>query len=297
MLGELIGNDIIDLQLLLNKVYCNGNYDFRDYKSGTVVRRLTRRLYATGTANYPEYINYLDNHPEEYEKLADDITIKVSGFFRSPYAFEQITALILPEMIARHEAAGDNRIRIWSSACACGEEPYSIAILLSEFLGERRNDFDITIYATDISKWALERAKKGEYTNRELEGFPEYLREKYFSRQNGHFSIREDIRQMVSFFRHDLTSRKTAPVKNLDCIFCCNVFIYWQKPLQERVILGLYDALEATGHLVMGEAEAPPANVRNKFMCMDNQAKIYIKQSNTNTVAEEVEIWSKTCPR
>ncbi len=138
-------SDAITLNSLLEKVYRDGGYDFREYKRGTVIRRLERRLHATGAKTYLEYMQFLDIHPEEYQRLADDLTIKTSGFFRSPYAFEQVARLVLPELVSYKRARRQPSLRLWSTACARGEEPYSIAILLAEFLGNKLQDFNISI--------------------------------------------------------------------------------------------------------------------------------------------------------
>ncbi|MBA7685457.1 Chemotaxis protein methyltransferase [subsurface metagenome] len=133
-------------------MYRDTGYDFREYKRGTVTRRLERRLHATGAKTYLGYMEFLDAHPEEYQRLANDLIIKVSGFFRSPYTFQQVARLVLPELTLFKRNRGERKLRLWSTACARGEEPYSIAILLAGFLGNQRQDFDISIYATDISR-------------------------------------------------------------------------------------------------------------------------------------------------
>jgi len=261
---------------LLGKVYRHGGYDFRDYKRGTVTRRLVRRLHATGSRTYLEYMQFLDTYPEEYQKLVDDLTIKTSGFFRSTYAFQQVDRLVLSELLSYKEAQGERGVRFWSTACARGEEPYSIAILLAEFLGQRRQDFDISIYATDISQWALGEAQTGIYSLKDIEGLPGNVLESYFRRYED-YEVRTDIRQMVHFSYFDLASTTQPPFMELDCIFCCNVLIYLQKQLQERVLNMLYDSLANPGYLILGEVETPTNNIREKLECLDGKAKIYKK--------------------
>jgi len=160
----VVKNEATALDSLLEKVYRDTGYDFREYKRGTVTRRLERRLHATGAKTCLGYMHFLDAHPEEYQRLADDLTIKVSGFFRSPYTFQQVARLVLPELTSYKRKQGERELRLWSTACARGEEPHSIAILLAEFLGNRRQDFNISIYATDISRQALQEAQAGVYS-------------------------------------------------------------------------------------------------------------------------------------
>lgn len=265
------------LKLLLEKVYREGGHDFRDYKRGTVMRRLEGRFYATGTKSYPEYMRFLDTHPEEYERLANYLTILVSGFFRSRYTFEQVAGLVLPELVSNKVNQGKRSLRFWSTACGRGEEPYSIAILITQFLGDRLGDFDSQIYATDINRQALREAEAGVYSLKDVENLPPDIRESYFARNSRGYEVRSEIRQMVRFSHVDLTSTIKQPFTDLDCIFCCNVLIYLQKQLQERLLSMLYEALATPGYLILGEAEVPTENLREKVKCLDVKAKIYKK--------------------
>ena len=275
--SHLAGYEEPALTLLLEKVYQECGYDFRQYKRGTVVRRLERRLHATGSHDYGEYMRFLEGHPEEYSQLVNDLTIRVSEFFRSKDTFQQVAGLVLPEILQEKEKLVDHRLRFWSAACACGEEPYSIAILLRESLGPLRQDFPVSLYATDISQQALSAARAGNYTVDELKTVSPEILYKYFLRSEQGYQLREEIRQMVSFSYHDLTSPAPPPFQSLDCIFCCNILIYWQRLLQERVLNMLYDSLASPGYLVLGEAETLPFSLNGKLKRLDSEAKIYQK--------------------
>jgi len=266
------------LDLLLEKVHQDGGYDFRDYKHGTLTRRLEGRLQDTGTKSYLDYMQFLDVHPEEYWRLASYLTITVSGFFRSPYSFQQVAGLVLPELVSHKLNQGKRSLTFWSAACARGEEPYSIAIMLAQFLGDRLEDFDIQIYATDINRQALEEAQVGVYSLKDIENLPRDILENYFARYNQGYVIRTDIRRMVNFSYFDLTLTTTPSFMDLDCIFCCNLLIYLQKQLQERLLSMLYDALAAPGYLILGEVETIPSNLRERLSYLDAKAKIYKKE-------------------
>jgi len=270
-------HEALVLDSLLEKVRQYGGYDFRNYKRGTVTRRLEKRLHVTGTRTYLEYIQFLDDHPEEYQRLADNLTIKVSGFFRSPYTFQQVARLVLPELVTHKRKQGEPSLRFWSTACARGEEPYSIAILLAESLGHEVKDFDISIYASDINRQALGEAQVGVYSSKDIEGLTADLLENYFAHHSESYVVSSNIRQMVSFSYFDLASGTKAPLADLDCIFCCNIMIYLQTQLQEKVLGMLYDSLAAPGYLILGEAETPPSDFRQKLECLDSKAKIYKK--------------------
>ena len=276
MASTVTGIDATALDSLLEKVHRDTGYDFREYKRGTVTRRLERRLHATGVRTCLDYVEFLDAHPEEYQRLADDLIIKVSGFFRSPYTFQQVARVVLPELTLFKRDRGERELRFWSTACARGEEPYSIAILLAEFLGNQRQDFDISICATDISRQALQEVRAGVYSL-EVDGLTPTVLKSYFTRYDKGYVVNSDIRQMVRFSYYDLTSTTRQPFVNLDCIFCCNVLIYLQSQLQERVLSMLYDSLATPGYLILGEVETPTSSLRDKLECLDTKAKIYKK--------------------
>jgi len=281
MSNTVADSKAIALDSLLEKVYWDSGHDFRQYKRGTVTRRLQRRLHATGARTYLEYMQFLDTHPEEYQRLVDDLTIKVGGFFRSPYAFQQVARLVLPELVSDKRSRGPQSLSVWSSACARGEEPYSIAILLAEFLGHRLRNFDISIYATDISRHALHGAQAGLYSLKEIEGLPPTILGNYFTHRGEGYAVDSNIRQMVNFSYFDLVSTTTLPFVNLDCVLCCNILIYLQKQLQERVLGMLYDSLATPGYLILGEVETPTDNLRGRMECLDIKAKIYKKTGRT----------------
>jgi len=272
-----VRSDSAVIGLLLEKVYRDEGHDFREYKRSTIMRRLERRLHATGSKTCLDYMQFLDAHPEEYHRLADDLTIKVSSFFRSPYAFEQVARLVLPELVSDKRSRGEYGLRFWSAACARGEEPYSIAILLTDSLGNQLRDFNISIYATDISWWALGEARAGLYTPKDIDGLPTATRKSYLTPNGECYEVRDNTRQMVSFSYFDLASTTKPPFLNLDCIFCCNVLIYLQTQLQERVLNMLYDSLGTPGYLILGEVETPTNSLRRKLECLDTKAKIYKK--------------------
>lgn len=267
--------DIKELDLLLEKVYREGGYDFRDYRHGTVIRRLEKRLHATETGTYRDYIHFLDTHPEEYEIFAECLTIKVSGFFRNSYASQQVARMVLPDLVSEKKKRQDQSLRVWSTACAQGQEPYSVSILLAEFLGYQRQGFNISIYGTDISRQALKEAKAGIYSPKDVEGLSDTILENYFNHTDGRYEVIADIKQMLHFSYFDLTSTVPPPFMNLDLIFCCNVLIYLQKHLQKRVLDMLYNSLHSQGYLILGEAETLPNGLHKKLGCLDRKAKIY----------------------
>ncbi|MFA5315941.1 MAG: protein-glutamate O-methyltransferase CheR [Dehalococcoidales bacterium] len=266
-----------ELDRLLSKVYRETGHDYREYRAGTVTRRLEHRLHVTGALNYLDYINHLDRHPEEYHNLANALSINTSVFFRNPNTFEQLNRLILPELVASKRDQVNPTLNFWSAACARGEEPYSIAIQISEFLAGENHHFESTVYATDINQTALEQAMAGIYPLQEIEGLEADIRSRYFRRHDQAYTVRDSLRQMLRFSHFDLTSHEEMPFQELDAVFCCNVLIYMQAQLQERVLTRIYHSLATHGYLILGEVETPPRELRNRLECLDYKARIYRK--------------------
>jgi chemotaxis methyl-accepting protein methylase len=280
MRGKITDNEARSLNLLLEKVYRDSGYDFRGYRCGMVTRRLQRRLHATGSKTYQEYMSFLDTCPEEYESLIEDLAIKISSFFRNGYAFQQLASLVLPEMVSVKRR--QRSLRFWSTACTRGEEPYSIAIMLHQFLGDRIGDFDISIYASDISRCALRTAQSGQYPAENVAALPSTVLNRYFRRRGSHYTISDELKRMVKFHHFNLVSGETPPFTDLDCIFCCNILIYLQRQLQERVLDMLYKSLATPGYLVLGEVETPTDGLHHELECLDTKAKIYRKNGRRN---------------
>jgi len=151
-------------------------------------------------------------------------------------------------------------------------------------LGNRRQDFNISIYATDISRRALKEAQAGIYSPEDVDGLPSAILKNYFTRYDKGYVVNRNIRQMVSFSYFDLTSTTRQPFVDVDCIFCCNILIYLQSQLQERVLSMLYDSLAAPGYLILGEVETPTGSLNEKLECLDTKAKIYKKNRTSDHV-------------
>ena len=238
---------------------------------------MERRLLSLNLKGLPEYIQYLDRHPEEYNKFVEHNTIKVSGFCRCPRTFEQMAKLVLPEMVAHKRSRGERSLQFWSAACARGEEAYSITIMLDMSLGGSKSEFDVRVCGSDVSRRSLSAAREGIYFAEDIQKFPAELRSRYFTQCGQGYLIDPDIQKMTDFACYDLTSCAPPPIKNPDCIFCCNVLIYWQRELQAEVLGRLCEALAVPGYLVLGEVETPTPNVVGRLDCIDSKAKIYKK--------------------
>jgi len=261
------------MQRLLEKMYRERGFDFREYRDTVLTRRLGRRLRATGAETYVDYARVLDQDPVEYERLFKDLTINVTSFFRDQEAFKALEEAVMPALINR----GSNRwerLRIWSAGCATGEEPYSIAMLL-EHLGENISRWNVTILATDIDVRVLQRAREGVFTWKEVEGIRPAWRDRYLTAEDDGFSVRPALRRLVTFQRHNLVS--DPPYPDLDLLVCRNVLIYFTPALQMRVLKGFHQGLKEGGFLLLGKSEVPQGEAGRLFYCINKKAKLYQK--------------------
>ena len=226
--------------------------DFTSYKTPTIMRRLKRRMVATRTVSVEEYVRHFRKHPEEYRKLVDAFLIKVTQFFRDPDLFAHLKEEVLPELV---KDARDNghQLRIWSAGCATGEEAYSLAILLSEVLGDEIGLFNSRIFATDVDADAVTFARHGMYPPSALKSLSEEQVDRYFTREGSQYQINKHIRSMIVFGEHDLARR--SPFPRIDLVVSRNVLIYFTGELQRRALQLFAYSLRDGGYLVLGKAE------------------------------------------
>jgi two-component system CheB/CheR fusion protein len=206
--------------------------DFTHYKQTTIRRRIQRRMLVQRARTLKEYIKVLQTHPAEVGTLYNDMLIHVTSFFRDPEVFANLKKTIFPH-ITENRSSKDP-IRIWVPGCATGEEAYSIAICLLEFLGNRVAHTPIQIFGTDISETVLQKARAGIYTAQSLRHLSAERRQRFFTPVAGGFQINKAIRQLCVFSMQNVT--KDPPFSKLDLISCRNVLIYLGSVLQKKVL-------------------------------------------------------------
>ena len=268
------------LLTILDKIHQHNRCDFRQYKESTIKRRVQRRLRATKAQSYQQYTAFLDTDPGEYAKLVDDLTINVTEFFRNPEAWQVIKETILPELVRQKDKCnkqGGNKkplLRVWSAGCASGEEVYSVAILLDQLLGPRRDSFEIDIRGTDIDKQILLKAQQAEYNLEMLRtSYPDILNNYFDSHSN---SITKSSLGVGLQFKHrDLVLDE--PFKQVDLIVCRNVVIYFSRSLQAKVFMDFCNSLNEGGFLFLGKAETLIGPAMERFKAIDKRWRIYRK--------------------
>lgn len=260
-----------DFAKVITFIHQKKGLDLSTYRQTFVLRRLRAHFLMTKTKNYLEYIDLFNRSPDEFNKFLDTLGINVTEFFRDAEVFTAFRKLAIPELIKRKDAGNNRLIRVWSAACATGEESYSLAILLrEELLG--KSGFSVRILGTDMDKTALEKAVKAEYKANDLKKLDKKTLEKYFIPvYNNVYQLKDEIRQMVKFQQHNLITEE--PLKFMDIIFCRNMMIYLNREQQQIMCRKFCESLNSGGYLVAGKVE----NIwdRELFNTVDLREKIY----------------------
>jgi chemotaxis protein methyltransferase CheR len=221
--------------------------------------RIKRRLKDLDLTSYSDYCDYLFGHEglkDEIVNLIDVVTTNKTDFFRESGHFNYLVDKMLPELTSRN--GGGRTFLIWSAGCSTGEEPYTMAIVLSEY-ALTHPGFRFRILATDISTTVLAKAEMGVYTNEVISPVPASLKMKYFMRSRDRAAnqvrVAPELRRLIEFRRLNFMDADYGIAEKADVIFCRNVIIYFDRPTQERILKKLTHYLVAGGYLFVGHAE------------------------------------------
>ncbi len=250
--------------------------DFTYYKHNTILRRIERRMALHGIDNLKEYSRKLRHDRGEAKILAQEFLINVTAFFREPETYRSLHEVVFPTLIKGR--AADDPIRIWIPGCSTGEEAYSLAMALTEFLEANDVSFGIQIFATDLSDAVIERARSGIYLENALGGVSAERLRRFFVKRDRIYQVSQAIRSLCVFARQNLT--KDPPFSKIDLISCCNLLIYLGPVLQKKAILLFDYALKAGGFLVLGSSESVGTH-SDSFEVVDRKQRIYSKKRNT----------------
>ncbi len=267
-----IDEDERTLQQIFRVLFDAYGVDFSLYKKNTVHRRLERRIAALKLESLQDYYDSAKDDPNEISNLYHDILIGVTSFFRDKEAFDLIKHHI--ESIVSKKEAGEE-IRFWSIGCSTGEEAYSLAIILSEILGEDISRYKIKIFATDIDDESLKIARTGLYAETSLENLDKKMIQRYFSVQKNQFEVKKNLRELVIFSRHNIVS--DSPFLRLDLVSCRNMLIYFSQDLQNKFFPLVHYALNDSGILFLGKSESLGAHI-DLFSVLDKNEKIFKAQ-------------------
>lgn len=250
-----------DFKDLGNFIHSNLGIKMPDIKRGMVESRLRKRLNHLNMNSYAEYCSYLfsaEGIVKELPYFIDEITTNKTDFFREPHHFNFMLEHALPDLVRNMGAGVGKKLMAWSSACSRGDEPYTLAMVLSEY-GRVRKGFDFSILATDISTKVLETAVAGIYDSQIIEPVPMEYRKRYLLRSKDKkkdlVRIRPELRRKIIFRQMNLMDNDFRIKSTFDILFCRNVIIYFDKPTTDRLMVKLCDKLVPGGYLFMGHSE------------------------------------------
>ncbi|MGY4538584.1 two-component system CheB/CheR fusion protein [Mucilaginibacter sp. UYNi724] len=240
-----------ELDNIFSLIKGNMPLDFSDYKRPTIIRRIKRRMVHYNLNKVDKYYQFLKGNATEITLLANDFLISVTSFFRDPEAFKIIEETVIPDIIKKNNT---DVLKIWVAGCATGEEAYSLAILIMEYLNKNSKNIEVKIFASDISKAALDTASKGVYPESITKTVSKKRLQQFFDKEGTSYKIKHEIRKMLIFAQHDLT--KNPPYCNIDLISCRNLLIYLNTALQQKVFAMLHFGLKEGGYLFLGPSES-----------------------------------------
>ena len=224
--------------------------------------RLQKRIRTLGVPSFREYCDYLFENPDGMSELVhmiDAVTTNKTDFFREPVHYSFLSETVLPEFVHHQRATGAQQFTVWSAGCSSGQEPYTLAIVLSEFAA-RNPGFQFTIMATDISTKVLDKARTGIYDEGQIAMMPYALKQKYFMRSKDRdkklVRVVPALRSSIQFQRLNLMDQRfPMPEASLDAIFCRNVMIYFERDTQNKLLGRLCRYLKTGEHLFLGHSE------------------------------------------
>lgn len=218
--------------------------DLTLYKEPQMKRRLKSLMQRKGFSNFVDYFHAFPGRPELYAELLDQMTINVSEFFRNPQRWEVLSGKVIPELLSRSP-----KLKCWSAACSTGEEPYSLTMVLSEYLALR----DIHVLATDLDENAIAKAKLASYQPMSVKDVPKAHLSKHFTVQGDRYLVSQDVKRCVQFKRHNLLSDPYET--QFDLIVCRNVLIYFTEEAKQEVFAKFSRSLKPGGYLFIGGTE------------------------------------------
>lgn len=259
------------VRAVLSVLHERTGVDFAQYRTGTVTRRIHNRMISAGIDSLEAYLSHLRASHDETLPLVERLTIKVSRFYRNRATFDLLREQVLPDLARCGRRAGRDGLSIWSAGCGCGEEAYTLAMLLEE------HGIPGTVEASDIDPGALDAARAGIYPQAALAELPpaflSYL-EPVAGKGERHRVV-DAVRRRLRFSRHDLTAAAPPPGAPFDLVSCRNVLIYFDREAQVRTLAKLRSALSDGGCLCLGEAEWPHAAVAATLATVSAKLRVF----------------------
>jgi chemotaxis protein methyltransferase CheR len=232
-------------------IYNESGIHFTHTNRSILESRLKERLREKAIPTVKAYFDIISGNKDELKGFLDSITTNLTRFFRNQAHFDALEHFVIPELIKIKKDAGTFSIKIWSAGCSTGEEPYTIAMLLSEILPP---PWKYEIVASDISLKCLMAGKEGFYADGRITGIPEAYLKKYFDKVEGGYKIHADLMSKIRFDYHNL--KNDSGLRNMDLVFCRNVIIYFDEAAQKEVMGRFWDSMAAKSFMFIGHSES-----------------------------------------
>ncbi|MFQ5509396.1 MAG: CheR family methyltransferase [Leptospirillia bacterium] len=253
-----------DFEYLRQLIYDLSGIHLKDAKRQMVQSRLTKRLRILEMANFPDYIKYMKQHPEELTDMLNRITTNKTHFFREPKHFQFLQDAALPYILAAKQGLGNRTINGWCAASSTGEEPYTIAMVVQHFLSSHPG-WSARLLASDLDTNVLAKASAGTYPKDVIKGIPGHLSKAYTCPVTGsggsEFTFHNSVRNLLMFRQINLMSERYPIRSALDFIFCRNVFIYFTREDRDQVVKRFIKLLRPGGYLFLGHSEVLDVDV------------------------------------
>ncbi len=271
-LGKPLPTEADQFQKILQLLRTFSGLELRQYKPDTLRRRIARRMVLLRMESMGSYAGYLQAHREELHNLQEDVLINVTRFFRDPPFWETLADRVLPDFF--HDRAPNETVRIWSAGCSSGEEVYSLAMTLLEYMSANNIDTPLQIFGTDASERSIDLARSGFYPETLVGEISQERVRRFFTKVERGYQVKKSMRDLCIFARQNLCS--DPPFSNIDFLCCRNVLIYFNQPLQRQVISTFHYALKSFGYLLLGSSETL-RDYDDAFSIADRKNKMYAK--------------------
>ncbi|MFP4424685.1 MAG: CheR family methyltransferase [Candidatus Woesearchaeota archaeon] len=249
------------------KIYLK--FDFSKYNDSYIKRRIQSRMFYHRMNRFKDYFQFLKENKQEETKLLQNLTVNVTKFFRNPLLYDDIKTTVLPKIMK------NDKVTIWSAGCSSGEEPYSLAISILEFLKKDTMPNNVKIYATDFDTDAIQKAIYGRYQRTQFSDTSQEIIDKYFTQEGTLYKVNEEVRESVTFIHHDLFQEK--PIESCDLVLCRNVVIYFTMEAKNKLYMEFYNTLNPEGFFIMGKSETLSGRARELFKPVVLDNRIYQK--------------------
>jgi chemotaxis protein methyltransferase CheR len=267
----LSDGDFERFRAIINK---ESGIHFCDANRSILESRLRERLRTAKLENLSAYYDLIRRDADELKILLDSVTTNLTRFFRNQAHFEALEHDVVPDLVNWKRSTGVSRIRVWSAGCSTGEEPYSVAMLLSELLPR---GFDYEVVASDLSLKSLMTAREGFYLDTRMQGVTERYRERYFRRQGDGYVVGDEIKAKVRFDYHNL--KFDSGLRDLDLVLCRNVIIYFDDTAKRAVVEKFWESLNGHSYLFIGHSESL-FGMNSKFtFAKTDHATFYVKMT------------------